>query len=194
MVYKIAQKFYGSEREDLIQAGFVGLLKASKNFKPENNTKFSTYAYEYIYGEMYETVNGYRPIRLRKENIKIYKDVIKTKELLTQKYGREITYEETAAFLGIDFSLFIDILNSLSTNVSIENTELNLTKEENIDDLILLKEALKGLSYLEKRVITNRYMQDKSQDETAKILGLSQVKVSRIEKQSKEKLREFIAG
>ena len=77
-------------------------------------------------------------------------------------------------------------------SISIENTELNLSRRDNIDDMILLKESLEQLSSLEKSVIEKRYMNDLSQDETAKTLGLSQVKVSRIEKKSKEKMREFI--
>ena len=192
LVYKIAKKFYGSEREDLIQAGFLGLMKALKNFNPECGAKFSTYAYEYIYGEMYETANGCRPIKLRKENIKLYKSVIKGKELLTQKYQKEISYEEVCSYLNIDYSLFVDILNSINIGISIDTTELNLTKKDNIDDLILLKESLENLTNLEKDVIKSRYLEDKSQDETAKTLGLSQVKVSRIEKSSKQKIRDFI--
>ena len=192
LVYSLSNKCYGAEKEDLIQAGFLGLTKALKNYNPESGTKFSTYAYEYIYGEMYETANGTKPIRIRKEQMRLYKSVIKTRELLTQKYGRDVSYEETAAFLNIDYGLLTDILNSLSASISIENTELNLSRRDNIDDMILLKESLEQLSSLEKSVIEKRYMNDLSQDETAKTLGLSQVKVSRIEKKSKEKMREFI--
>ena len=192
LVYSLAKKFYGAEREDLIQSGFLGLTKALKNYKPETGTKFSTYAYEYIYGEMYETANGTKPIKIRKEQLKLYKNVLKTKELLTQKYGRDVSYEEVATFLNIDINLLNDILNSLNASISIENTELNLSRKDNIDDMILLKESLEQLSELEKNVIEKRYMSDLSQDETAKTLGLTQVKVSRIEKRSKEKIREFI--
>lgn len=192
LVYKVAQKFYGVDREDLIQAGFLGLTKACKNFNPESGTKFSTYAYEYIYGEMYEAVTGSKPIRVRKDSMRLYKSVVKTKELLTQKYGRDVSYEETALILGIDPNLIRDIFNSLSANVSIENTELNLSRREQIDDMILLKESLEQLSTLEKSVIETRYLEDRSQDETAKKLGLSQVRVSRLERRGKEKMLDFI--
>lgn len=194
LVYKTAQKFYGADREDLVQAGFLGLAKAYKNFNPELGAKFSTYAYGYIYGEMYEAANGNRPIKLRKEHLKIYKSVVKAKELLTQKYGRDVSYEEAAEFLHIDSSTFYDILNSLNASISIDSVELNLSKRENLDDLILLRESLSQLSPLEKEVIERRYVEDLSQDETAKTLGLSQVKVSRIEKRSKEKMKNFVAS
>lgn len=194
LVYKMAGKFYGADREDLIQAGFLGLAKAYKNFKPDCMSKFSTYAYEYIYGEMYETVNGNRPIKMKKDALRLYKNVVKTKDLLSQKYDREVTYKEVADFLQIDMTVLYDIMNSLNSFVSIENTELNLTRQDHIDVLILLKQSLTSLSPLEKSVIEERYMSDLSQDETAKKLGLSQVKVSRIERQGKEKIKTFVAS
>jgi len=194
IVYKLACKFYGVEREDLIQAGFLGLAKAYKNYKPEMGAKFSTYAYEYIYGEMYEVANGTRPIKIRKELMKIYKNVLKTKDILTQKYNRNVSVEEAALFLNLDIDQVNDIFNSLTIELSIEETELNLSKKESIDELILLKESLQNLTPLERKVIHNRYMQDLSQDETAKRMGLSQVKISRLEKQSKEKIKTFIAS
>lgn len=194
MVYKIAQKFYGVEMEDLLQAGFLGLIKASKNYDSSKCAKFSTYAYQYIYGEMYEVATGERPIKLRKDSMNLYKNVIRTKELLTQKFGREVSYEEVARFLNIDINLLNDILNSLCTSVSIENTELNISTKDKLDDMLLLKECMSQLSSLEQSVIKSRYFEDQSQDETAKTLGLSQVKVSRIEKRSREKMKNFIAS
>lgn len=192
LVYSIASKFYGIPREDLIQAGFLGLTKARENYNENTKCKFSTYAYEYIYGEMYAIAHNSKMIHINKDAMRIYNKVKNAKELLTQKENREITYEEVCNYLRIDINLFLDILNSLSASVSIETTELNLTSQDNIDDLILLKESLERLSELEKNVINMRFMNDFSQDETAKVLGLSQVSISRIEKSSKEKMREFI--
>lgn len=194
LVCSIAKKFYGTDYEDLIQAGFLGLVKAAKNYDPNTSTKFSTYAYNYIYGEMYEVANGNKPIKLQKDAMRLYKSVIKTRDLLTQKYGRDVSIEETAKFLKIDINYLMDIFNSLSASISIDTNELNLTRKEHIDDLILLKESLSNLSSLERQVIENRYMKDLSQDETADVLGLSQVNVSRIEKRSKQKIKEFIAA
>lgn len=193
LVYSLAKKFYGANFEDLVQAGFLGLVKAYKNFKPEMNAKFSTYAYNYIYGEMYEAANGEKPIKLQKDALRLYKSVTKTRELLTQKFGRDVSIEETVKYLKLDINTFRDILNSLNVNISIENTELNLTRADYTEDMMLLKESLMNLSDVERRVIENRYIGDLSQDETAKILGLTQVNVSRIEKRGKEKIKEFIA-
>lgn len=194
LVYSLSQKFYGIPKDDLIQAGFLGLTKARINYDVKSKTKFSSYAYQYIYGEMYATTFGSKMIYVNKDAMRIYKKVKAAKEMLTQREKREVSYDEVCAFLEIDINLFLDILNSLNDNISIENTELNLSKQERIDDLILLRDSLANLTELEKRVITMRYMDDLTQDETAKILGLSQVKVSRIEKTSKTKMKEYIAS
>lgn len=194
LIYSLSKTFYGISKEDLIQAGFLGLTKAKRNFDETSGSKFSSYAYQYIYGEMYATTFGMKPIYVNKEAMRIYKKVKQAKEMLVQKENREIGYDEVCEYLGIDIKLFMDILNSLNVNISIENTELNLTRQENIDDMILLRESLSSLSELEKKVIKMRYMNDLTQDETAKVLGLSQVKVSRIEKTSKEKMKEFITS
>jgi len=142
LIKSLSKRFYGVEKEDLIQAGFLGLTKAYRSFDPNLGTKFSTYAYGFIYGEMYEAATGNRPIKVRKNEMKLYKGVLRTKELLETKYGHSISYEEACQFCNVDFELFMSILNSLSTFVSVENTELNLTKKDNVDDLILLKESL----------------------------------------------------
>ncbi len=192
LVYSIAKNFYGAEREDLVQAGFLGLMKAYRKYDAsKSEAKFSTYAYGFIFGEMYEAANGSRPIRVRKPELKLYKGVVKTKELLEAKYERPISYEEACAFLHVDYQTFMSILNALSARVSIDNVDPE-ARENSLDDMILLRESLETLSPLEKSVIERRYMDDLSQQEAAKVLGLSQVKVSRVEKSSREKMKNFV--
>ena len=195
MIYKMSTQFYGVDREDLIQAGFLGLTKAYKKFNPNMGTKFSTYAYGFIHGEMYETAMGNRPIRLRKNEMKVYKGVIKIKELLEAKENRSVSYEEACAYMSIDYNLFLSILNSLAVPTNIEDASLSLqSRETSTDDMIMLRDSLASLTPLEKNVMMKRYMDDRSQEETAKILGLSQVKVSRIEKKSRDKMRNFMTN
>lgn len=192
LILSISKKFYKAPKEDLIQAGFLGLTKAYKNYDIKMGVKFSTYAYQYIFGEMYETENSNRPIKLQKKSLSLYRNVLKTQELLSQKNGRNVSLEETSAYLNIDYNVFLSILNSLEESISIEQNEISIPMEEKIDDLLLLKDCLLELSSLEKEVIKSRYFEDLSQSETAKILGLSQVKISRIEAKSKEKMRKYI--
>ena len=165
LVYSIAAKFYGVPKEDLIQAGFLGLTKAKENYKVGSGCKFSTYAHQYIYGEMYSVAFNSKNIYINKDAMKIYNKVKNARDLLVQKENRNISYEEVCTYLGIDINIFLDILNSLSASISVESTELNLTKQDNIDDLILLKESLKRLNTLEKKVINMRFVNDFSQDE-----------------------------
>ena len=79
LIKKIANKFYNVSREDLIQVGVIGLLKAYQNYKDTKSAKFSTYAYPYIFGEMYQLVNSNRDIKVSKELLKLYKVVQKTR-------------------------------------------------------------------------------------------------------------------
>lgn len=194
LIYKIAQGFYGIEKEDLIQAGFLGLTKAYRRYDPDVGTKFSTYAYGFIYGEMYEAATGNRPVRIRKPEMKLYRGVLRTKELLEEKYERAVPYEEACAFLGVSYGTFLSILNSMSAVVSIDDTELNLSNNDSTEDMLLLRESLNELTPLEKSVIERRYMEDMSQSDTAKVLGLSQVSISRIEKRSREKIKNFCSS
>lgn len=192
LVYHLSQRFYGIDKEDLVQAGFLGLTKAYKKFDESKGTKFSTFAFGYIYGEMYEAATGNRPIRIRKPEMRLYKAVMKTKELLENKYQRSVSYQEACEFTNVNYEMFLSILYSLSTNVSIDNTELHLSEKNNIDDMLLLKESLDNLTSLERSVIVHRYMEDLSQSDTAKVLSMSQAKVSRLEKSSKEKMQSFV--
>ena len=75
LIYKLTAKFYNVSKEDLYQAGIIGLIKAYQNFKDDGTTKFTTYAYNYIFGEMYELSNHLRTIKLNKNILKLYKQL-----------------------------------------------------------------------------------------------------------------------
>ena len=84
MIWKIAGHFYGHSKEDLYQAGVVGLLKALKNYKKNGVTKFSTYAHDYIFGEMY-LLSCNKNIKVSKDLLKLYKKVENARYVLAQK-------------------------------------------------------------------------------------------------------------
>ena len=191
LIDAISKKFYGENSEDLRQAGYVGLLKAYRNYDTNSKTKFSTYAYNYIFGEMYETVLKSRQIYLNKDALRLYKRLNKVRDLLIQKYGRDVSYNEVCDFLNIDRALVRDILVTYQEPVVIDEVDVG-SFGDNLDNIILLNESIENLSEEEKRIIERRYFDDFTQEETAKVLGLSQVKVSRLEKRGKEKIRSFI--
>ena len=192
LIYKMSNRFYGVSKEDLVQAGFVGLLKAYKNYDPNRNVSFSTYAYDYIYGEMYECESKSKNVFVNKDMKRLYKKVISTKDMLSQKYNREISLNEVCEFLNVDINLIMDIINSSSDYVPIEETVIS--ENNNLDNLILLKNSLNKLNDLEKQIIKERFISDYTQEETARKLGISQSKVSRIESKSKEKIKSYIRG
>ena len=87
LIYKIATKFHEVSKEDLYQAGVIGIIKAYNNYNKQSDTKFTSYAYNYIFGEMYELANNTRTIRLNKNILKTYKKIEQAKQQLAQKLG-----------------------------------------------------------------------------------------------------------
>lgn len=197
LIKKIASKFYVSEKQDLIQVGVIGLLKAYQNFKDTYNAKFSTYAYPYIFGEMYNLVNSNKNIKISKDILKIYKLVEKAKYDLAQKQGYIPTYEEVALFLELDPGIVSEAVISAQTMISLDDeaNELNLhevipdRKSNDVDLKIDLDDSFKVLNSEEQEIIRSRYFEDLTQSEVAKKLNMTQVMVSRYEKKSLEKLR-----
>ncbi len=199
LIYKIASKFYDAPIEDLYQAGIIGLIKAYQNFVDNGTTKFTTYAYNYIYGEMYEFVNNHRSIRLNKNVLKLYKQIEKTKYLLAQKNGTIPSSQEIAAFLGIDELTIYQIYSITNSIMSLEGEEehpiydtLTNPKDDIDSNSIDLKDSIRTLSPAEQSIIDYRYFKDYTQSETAQILGMSQVTVSRYEKKSLTKMYNYL--
>lgn len=200
LVYSIANKYFKnySNRDDLYQVGMIGLIKAYKNYKPNNNCKFSTYAYNYIYGEMSLLVRQDKTIKVSKQISKLNIKIEKAYVLLTQKLMKEPTISEIAYYLGIDEYYVSEALNSINKITSINesiNDDNALTLEEligyseNYEDKIYLDQQLSKLTKAELQLIKNRYLNDLTQSETSKIMNMSQVQVSRNEQKILKKLR-----
>lgn len=197
LIKNIASKFYVADKQDLIQVGVIGLLKAYQNFKDTKMAKFSTYAYPYIFGEMYTFVNGNKNIKVSKDILKIYKLVEKTRYDLAQKQGYLPTTEEVALFLELDPGIVYEAVTSAQAMISLDDeaNELNLhevipdKKTTNIDLKLDLDDSFKVLSAEEQEIIKSRYYEDLTQSEVALKLNMTQVMVSRYEKKSLEKMR-----
>jgi len=179
------------EKEDLFQAGYLGLIKAYKNFDPDKGVKFSTYAYDYIYGEMYE-VSNQRLIKINKKNLKLYKSFTLARDKLIQKHGKDFSIKEVCNYLKVDYHKIYSIFTSLNNYISLDGLIVK-DKSSNLDELILLKDALSSLSDLEKRVINETIIYDKNQKEVAKSLGLSQATISRILKTSTKRIKSYVS-
>lgn len=203
IIMSIAKKFYGVETSDLYQVGYIGVLKAYKNYNIESNIKFTTFAYKYIFGEMYELAKNNRNIKLNKNYLKIYKQIENAKILLTQKFNKEPSLEEISAYLEIDLSLINDVIITTSSIISLDE-ESDVLNDSNLyaivgtnydyDTNILVRDSLEKLSDNERKVILYRYYEDYTQQEIANLLGINQVKVSRLETSSKKKIKEYICA
>ncbi len=203
-IYKIARKFYNVEVSDLFQAGCIGLIKAHRKYDENGGANFMTYAYKYIFGEMYELTNKSKDIKVNKEYLKILKELELAKVELTQKLNKVPTLTEICLYAEIDESLANEVILLSSQMISLDdeyktlNGDLQIKecigKEENYDDQILVNQSIETLDPLEQSVIDYRYFHDLTQSETADILGISQVKVSRVETASKKKIKEYIAS
>jgi RNA polymerase sigma factor (sigma-70 family) len=190
---------FTSCREDLIQAGYEGLLKALKRFEPERKVRFSTYASYYIKGEiMRELQRGIaydKPPWLAEIQIKIYR----ANEELSQSLQREPSLREIAEAINIKEEGVIQAM--LAGNVPLEELDLTSIKSLRyesfrlpIEDQLLLREALSKLSEVQQKIIYLIYYQDLTQTTVAELLGTNQRRVSRLLKKSLEQLAVHLAS
>lgn len=201
LIWSIVKRFTGRgyEIEDIYQIGCIGFIKAIKRFNSEFEVKLSTYAVPYILGEIKRFLRDDGPIKLSRS---IKELNVKIKELQKEhlnKTGKEITLQELAKELkvskeeitmAIDSGTPIDSLESASyrdnktdkTISLIDKISTNTDEALLISNKITIQQLIKDLEDREKEVIILRYYKEKTQMQVAKILGITQVQVSRIEK------------
>ena len=199
LIYYIVNGFknYGS-REDLYQAGCLGLIKAYNNYNINTNSKFSTYAYKYILGEIRSFLRKDKGIKVSREISSLNYKIEKAYSLLSQKLMREPSIKEVSHFLEIPEYLVSEAINSTNKIQSIdmpindEGRDLTLQdvigESKNIDELLMLKESLNSLEEDEKTIILSKYYSGYTQSEIAGELGINQVQVSRKERKVLQKL------
>lgn len=205
LIYKIISKYKNYfELDDLYQVAVMGMIKAYKNYDDSFNTKFTSYAYPYILGEVIKYINEYRNIKVNKNIKMLYVKILKTKEILTQKLMKEPTINELSIFLEMDEKLIDEVIqanqivDSLDKIISEDDKNFELYNkfgytDREIDNYSLISE-LEKLSPEEKKIIMARYYDDMSQKEVGMKLGMYQVEVSRKEKKILQKLRSNIAA
>ena len=199
LIRHIAKKFYNVSEEDLMQVGTIGLLKALKNFR-EGSVKFSTYAYDYIFGEMYDYVNKERKIKLSKEYLKLAKKIAIARDAIKEKTGIIPTYQEIAEFLKVDYCLVVSVMEVSRDVVSLDEQNKDGTciydlikdKEIDLNRKMDIERGIMNLPLEEQEIIKYRYYYDLTQQEVADILGLSQVSVSRKESKCLQRLKEYV--
>ena len=197
LIYSIINKYtFYFDKDDLYQAAVLGLIKAYKNYKEDKNTKFSSYAYFYIIGEVKSFIRESNTMKVSKEMAKLNNVIIKAREVLSQKYNKEVTDDEVSKFTNIPVDMITEINNVTSITKSLdEEDEKSLYNyifyDENSynEEILDLKNEINNLNDFEKSLIENRFIKDLSQRETSEALGINQVKVSRKEKDILVRLR-----
>lgn len=202
LVYHIANKYgsYCNNREDLYQAGTVGLVCADLNYDESKGVNFSSYAGKYIMGEILKTLREERSVKLSKDVMKLNQSFLKAKDMLTQRLGREASDTEVCLFLDVDIDKvnearclcqYIESLDS-SLDPDSDYNYYNSIKfnDNNLDiDHIALMSVIESLDDDEKQLIYSRYFDGFTQCELSSELGISQVQVSRKESKILEKMR-----
>ncbi|MBE7039175.1 MAG: SigB/SigF/SigG family RNA polymerase sigma factor [Ruminococcaceae bacterium] len=208
LVYTVAKKFIsrGVDFEDLVQLGCIGLINAVDKFDVSFNVMFSTYAVPLIMGEIKRFLRDDGPIKVSRSYRVISSRVYMFKEKFLLEEGREPTINEIAENLNIEREEIAAALEATQPPESIyktvddsEKTHLidricgGVDHEEMLIDKITISELFKTLLPRERKIIILRYFKDKKQTEVAKILGISQVQVSRLEKKILCKIKEKIS-
>ena len=193
LIYSIINKY--SERfdkEDLYQVSMIGLMDAYKHYDKNYDTKFSTFAYYYIVGEVNKYIRASGSLKVSKGLIDLKKKIIQTKEVMTQKLGRVPSNLEISLFLGVDESLLEEAMIATDEAESFEDKYEIIPSYEDTStnaDILDLKMAIDELDEEERNLILARYFQDLTQSEVSKVMGMSQVQVSRNEAKILQKLK-----
>ena len=205
LVLSVIQRFSnrGENPDDLFQVGCIGLIKSIDNFDITQNVRFSTYAVPMIIGEIRRYLRDNNSIRVSRSIKDTAYKAMQVKEKIMNKYQREPTVEEIAAELSIPREDVVEALESVVDPISLYEPVFSeggdtiymmdqigdKNDDKNWLDEIALKEAIKGLSDREKRILGLRFMQGKTQMEVSNEIGISQAQVSRLEKGALDKIK-----
>ena len=205
LIWSVTKRYLGrgTEADDLFQLGCLGFLKAVDGFDLSFGTQFSTYAVPKISGEIRRFLRDDGVVKVSR-GIKERAAAIKTvHSRLTQELGREPTVSELSEKTG--FSLEeIAVAETATASVesiqqdngtegfSLENILSDSDSEETVLERIALRQAVERLNEREAMVIRLRYYHGLTQERISKVLNVSQVQVSRIEKKAIERLREYL--
>ena len=212
LIWSIVKRFSnrGYDLEDLYQVGCMGFIKSIKRFDTSFEVKLSTYTVPYILGEIKRYIRDDGPIKVSRSLKELNVKIKELQRMYLLNKGKEITIEEIAKILKISKE---DVAIAIESNKPIESIEGNLTQsngdktinlidristgkdeQEMITNKIVIKELINELEDSDKEVILLRFYKEKTQSQIAKILGISQVQVSRIEKKVLQKMRVKLLG
>jgi len=208
LVRSIALRFKdrGTEYEDLVQIGVIGMIKAAKSFDFSYDTVFSTYAVPLITGEIRRHLRDDGPVKVGRKAKEQSLAILRERERFLKEKGREPQMTEICQNIGITPEEAATALAATAAPRSLDEKvgdgEDGITLEEllpdpnnpvdSITDRLALRQAIAALEPLQQRIVYLRYIKDLSQQRTGQLLGLSQVKISREEKKIMQILRRAL--
>lgn len=199
LAMKYASGYY--EADDLMQVGFVGLIKAIDRFDTGFDVMFSTYAVPMILGEIKRFLRDDGKIKVSRQLKTEMKNLKNLQQEYYNRYGKSPKISYLAKEMGVSRERIMEILGAIDSMANIESLDNELIPEgmhggnyvdeeqQNVE-IIDLKAAIKDLADRERQIIVLRYFKDMTQQQIAKVLGISQVQVSRIEKKVLTRMRE----
>lgn len=207
LVLSVIQKFSsrGENADDLFQVGCIGLIKAIDNFNTELDVRFSTYGVPMIIGEIRRYLRDNSPIRVSRSMRDTAYKVLQIKEKLTNEAQREPTVDEIAKALGMDRSEIVIAMDAILDPVSLYEPiysdsgdavcgmdQIGDTKntDESWLEQIAISEAISRLGDREKRILSMRFYEGKTQMQVASEIGISQAQVSRLEKNAIDQIKK----
>ena len=205
LIWSVARRFIGrgAETDDLYQLGCLGFLKAVEGFDLEFGTQFSTYAVPKISGEIRHFLRDDGTLKVSRSLKEQAASIRSVRSKLTTLLGREPTIQELSDQTGFSPEEIAMAETATAATESIhqetgedgfclENVLTDTESEEQMVEKIALRQAVEKLPERERLVIQLRYYHSLTQQRVAKVMNVSQVQVSRIEKKALEKIREFM--
>lgn len=208
LIWSIVKRFLGRgyDKEELEQIAYIGFIKAIKRFDTTLEFKLSTYAVPYIIGEIKRFIRDDGAIKVSRSIKELSTKIGQVQREYLVKKGKEITIEELSKELNVEKE---DIILALESQKSIESIDKNVYEDESgeskiskisnqkdetniLIDKLCIEELINKLEIRDKKIILLRYYKGKTQTEVAKILGITQVQVSRLEKRILNEMREKI--
>lgn len=204
LVHACCSKFRGRgiEYEDMFQAGCIGLIKAVNGFDESRGLMFSTYAVPVILGEIKRMFRDGGSVKVGRTLKELSLKAVRENERLSKSLGREPTVGEIAEVLGVSPESVTEALCAAQPTLSLTMENEDGTSEydiavdgdsEKLLEHISLSEIMETLPEPDKKLIYLRYYKSKTQSETAKQLGMTQVQVSRRERVILSKMRQLLA-
>ncbi|MBQ8857132.1 MAG: SigB/SigF/SigG family RNA polymerase sigma factor [Lachnospiraceae bacterium] len=208
LIWNVVRRFMGRgyETEDLYQIGAIGLIRAIDKFDFNYDVKFSTYAVPLISGEIKRFLRDDGMIKVSRTLKENQWRIKRTMEMIQNEKGREATVEEIAKELEMEAE---EIMLCMEAVVEVESMDQSIyakdgkeislkdrladekNEQEDLMNHLFLEQLLESLGERDRTLITLRYYENKTQNQVAEILGISQVQVSRLEKKILRRMKEL---